>query len=352
MRVLVTGSEGYIGSLLGPYLVQRGHDVVGVDAGFYRTGWLYNGATMTVETLNKDIRLLSEADFEGVEAVVHMAELSGDPVGELAPAVTYEINHQGSLHVASTAKAAGVTRFVYTSSCSVYGAADRELVDENSPLAPQTAYAACKELVERDVAAMAGDDFSPIFLRNATVFGASPRMRFDIVLNNLAGLAWTTREIRMESDGTPWRPLVHVLDICKAIGCVLEAPRGRVHNQILNAGASEANYQIGEIAEVVARVFPGCEVTVGERGTDARSYRVSFAKIHELLPEFRCEWDAELGARQLLEIYSGIGLSHEDFLSRKFTRLKQIEYLLVTGQIDETFLWRPLGLALTEAPPP
>jgi nucleoside-diphosphate-sugar epimerase len=269
VRVLVTGSEGYIGSLLGPYLVERGHEVVGVDAGFYRAGWLYNGTTTSVETLNTDIRLLSEADLEGVEAVVHMAELSNDPLGQLAPGVTHEINHKGSLHVAATAKAAGASRFVYTSSCSVYGAATEDLVDEESPLAPQTAYAACKELVERDVAAMAEDEFSPTFLRNATAYGASPRMRFDIVLNNLAGLAWTTREIRMESDGTPWRPLVHLLDICRAVGCALEAPRERVHNQILNVGAPDANYQVREIAEIVGRVFPGCQVTVGDRGTDA-----------------------------------------------------------------------------------
>ena len=349
MRVLVTGSEGYIGCLLAPYLAERGHDVVGVDAGFYRAGWLSDEAPVGVETMTKDIRSLSEADFEGVEAVVHMAELSNDPLGELAPNVTREINHKGSVHVAATAKTAGASRFVYTSSCSVYGAATEELVDEESPLAPQTEYAICKELVEGDVAAMAGDDFSPTFLRNATAYGASPRMRFDIVLNNLCGVAWTTREIRMDSDGTPWRPLVHLLDICAAIGCVLEAPRERVHNQILNVGAPEANYRIREIAELVGRVFSGCELTVGDRGADARSYRVSFAKMRELVPEFKCGWEPEGGARQLLEVFSRVGLSHEDFLSRKFTRLKQIEYLRRTGQIDDSFFWRPLDRPLDEA---
>jgi nucleoside-diphosphate-sugar epimerase len=346
---MVTGSEGYIGCLLAPFLAERGHEVVGVDAGFYRAGWMYNGASRSVETLNKDIRSLTESDLEGADAVVHMAELSNDPLGQLAPTVTYEINHQGSLHVAATAKAAGVPRFVYTSSCSVYGAATQELVDEESPLAPQTAYAECKEMVERDVGEMAGDDFSPTFLRNATAYGASPRMRFDIVLNNLCGLAWTTGEIRMESDGTPWRPLVHLLDICNAVACVLEAPRERVHGQILNVGAPDANFQIREIAELVGKVFPGCEVTVGDRGADLRSYRVSFAKIHELLPELRCEWDPERGARQLLEVFSRVDLSGEDFLSRKFTRLKQIEYLLRTGQIDDAFLWKPMGVTPIEA---
>ena len=349
MRVLVTGNEGYIGCLLGPYLVERGHEVVGADAGFYRAGWLYNGVSRSVETMNKDIRLLTEADFEGIDAVVHMAELSNDPLGQLAPTATYEINHQGSLHVALTAKASGVERFVYTSSCSVYGAATQDLVDEESPLAPQTAYAECKGLVERDVGALAGDAFSPTFLRNATAYGASPRMRFDIVVNNLCGLAWTTREIKMESDGTPWRPLVHLLDICNAVACVLEAPRARVHGQILNVGAPDANFQVREIAELVGRVFPACAVTVGERGADRRSYRVSFRKIHELLPDFRCEWDPELGARQLLEVFSRVDLSYDDFVSRKFTRLKQIEYLLQTMQIDESFRWSPLGLAAAGA---
>jgi nucleoside-diphosphate-sugar epimerase len=339
VRVVVTGNEGYIGCLLAPYLAERGHDVVGVDTGFYRDGWLYNGPARSVETLNRDIRRLTVGDFEGVDAVVHMAELSNDPVGQLAPEVTHEINHRGSLHVAATAKAAGVERFVYTSSCSVYGAAVADLVDEQSPLAPQTAYAVCKQLVERDVAAMAEDDFSPTFLRNATAYGASPRMRFDIVLNNLAGLAWTTREIRMESDGTPWRPLVHLLDIANAVACVLEAPREAVHGQILNVGAPEANFQIREIAELVGRVFPGCEVTVGDRGADARSYRVSFAKIHELLPAFRTEWNPERGALQLLEVFSGVGLTHDDFVSRRFTRLKQIEHLQRTRQIDDGFFF-------------
>lgn len=344
MRVLVTGSDGYIGSLLGPYLVERGHEVGGLDAGFYRAGRLYNPGTVEVSTLTRDIRELTEADVEGFTAVVHMAELSNDPLGQLAPRITYDINHHGSVQLAAAARAAGVERFVYTSSCSVYGDSEEELVDEESPLSPQTAYAVCKERVEQDVAALAATDFSPTFLRNATAYGASPRMRFDIVLNNLCGLAWTTREIRMESDGTPWRPLVHVLDICQAIARVLEAPRDLVHNQVLNVGDRDANYQIRDVAEIVGRVFPECEVTVGRRGADRRSYRVSFAKIHELLPGFECDWNAELGARQLLEVFSAVDLTEEEFLSRSFTRLKQIEYLLRTGQIDGSFFWTPFEL--------
>ena len=345
MRVLITGSEGYIGSLLAPYLIERGHDVVGVDTGFYQDGWLYNATNVRPWTLCKDIRLLTAEDFEGVDAVVHMAELSNDPLSQFAEEATYAINHAGSLHVAATAKAVGVPRFIYTSSCSVYGAAAEDLVDEESPLRPQTTYAICKQLVERDVSAMADDDFSPTFLRNATAYGASPRMRFDIVLNNLAGLAWTTKEIRMESDGTPWRPLVHLLDIAKAVACVLESPRNLVHDQVLNVGDPGGNYQIREIAEIVGRVFPNCHVTIAGRGPDARSYRVSFAKIREVLPEFACEWNAELGAQQLLDAFSLVGLDENGFRSRSYTRLKQIQHLIATGQIDDAFLWRPVGRA-------
>ncbi len=341
MRVLVTGTEGYIGAVLAPYLLERGHDVIGVDTGFYRAGWLYNNGTrVTAKTLNKDIRRLSDADFEGLDAVVHMAELSNDPVGQLAPEITYEINHKGSMHIAELAKANGVSRFVYTSSCSVYGVATDESVTEESPVNPQTAYAVCKTLVERDVGELADDGFSPTFLRNATAYGASPRMRFDIVLNNLSGLAWTTKKIRMESDGTPWRPFVHILDICQAIACTLEAPRDAIHNEVLNVGDSRSNYQVREIAEIVGDVFEGCEITLADAaGPDNRSYRVSFDKIGRVLPDFSCAWDARKGAGQLRETFERIDLTAEQFLSRGFTRLKQIEYLLRTRQINPEFYW-------------
>lgn len=338
--MLVTGSDGYIGSLLCPFLAEQGHDVVGVDTGFYREGSLYDAGTPQVATLTRDIRELTEADLDGFEAVVHMAELSNDPLGQLVPEITFDINHHGSVRLATAARAAGVERFVYTSSCSVYGRSDEELVDETSPVAPQTAYAVCKERVERDVAELATDDFSPTFLRNATAYGGSPRMRFDIVVNNLCGLAWTTREIRMESDGTPWRPLVHVRDICQAIAVVLAAPRETVHNEVLNVGDRDANFQIRELAEIVARVFPDCEVTVGDRGPDERSYRVSFAKIHDRLPEFACDWTVERGAEELRDVFAAVRLSEDDFVSRRYTRLKQIEHLLATEQIDDSFSWR------------
>ena len=339
MKILVTGTEGYLGSLLAPVLIGAGHDVTGVDTGFYKVGWLYNGTPVTARTLNTDIRLLTTADLEGIDAVVHMAELSNDPLGQLAPTITYEINHLASVKLATLAKEAGVERFVYMSSCSVYGVATGADVTEESPTNPQTAYAECKTYVERDVSAMADDTFSPTFMRNATAFGASPRMRFDIVLNNLAGLAWTTREIAMTSDGTPWRPLVHGLDIAKAIRCTLDAPRDVVHNQIFNVGDTSQNYQVREIAEAVADVFTDCKLSFGDNGGDNRSYRVSFEKINTTLPGFACEWDAARGAQQLFDLFTRIDMSAETFESRGFTRLKQLEHLIRTSQIDERFFW-------------
>jgi len=339
--VLVTGTEGYIGAVVPQLLMERGHEVIGVDAGFHRSGWLYgNSVPVWPKTLEKDIRLLTAADIEGIDAIVHMAELSNDPVGQLNPQITYEINHLGSLHLARLAKEQGIERFVYTSSCSVYGIAEDDMVDEMSPTNPQTTYAICKTLVERDVAELADDGFSPTFLRNATAYGASPRLRFDIVINNLSGLAWTTKEIRMDSDGTPWRPFVHIRDIASAIACTLEAPRDVVHDEIFNVGNSRANYQVRDIAEVVRTVFTGCTVTLNPAGgPDTRSYRVSFDKINERLPGFSCSWDAERGVRELKEIFERVDLSAEDFAWRGYTRLKQIEYLLSSKQINDDFFW-------------
>lgn len=341
MRVLVTGTEGYIGAVVPGVLLERGHDVVGVDTGFHRAGSLYrNGTPVAPRTLLKDIRDLDEDDVEGFDAIVHMAELSNDPVGQLNPDITYDINHRGSVHLAELAKRRGIERFVYTSSCSVYGIAEQDTVDELSPTNPQTAYAVCKTMVERDVGAMADDGFSPVFLRNATAYGASPRMRFDIVLNNLSGLAWTAREIRMESDGSPWRPFVHIRDIAKSIACALEAPRDVVHGAVFNVGSSEANYQVRDIAEIVGSEFPGCTVTFAPGGgPDTRSYRVSFDKINDLLPGFSCDWDAKRGAAELHSVFSRIAMTEGDFAWRGFTRLKQIRYLLDTGQIDDRFFW-------------
>src|SRR6266404_471485 len=339
MRILVTGTEGYLGSLLAPELIRRGNEVIGLDTGYYKERMLYRNGEITPLTLAKDLRHLEADDLKGIDAIVHMAELSNDPAGQLAPHITYEINHKGSVRLAEMAKRAGIRRFVYMSSCSVYGVADKDFVDEESSVNPQTAYAECKTLVERDVRELSDGQFSPTFMRNATAYGASPRMRFDIVLNNLAGLAWTTKEIKMTSDGTPWRPLVHGLDIARAIIAVLQAPTEAIHNEVFNVGDTSHNYRVREIAEVVGEVFPDCRVSFGAPGQDNRSYRVSFEKIRKHLPGFRCAWDARRGAKQLYDLFKRIEMTKEVFEHRTFTRLKQLEYLIRTQQIDDHFFW-------------
>ena len=343
MKILVTGTEGYIGSILAPILMRAGHEVIGVDTGFYRDGWLYSNHKDTPfqpKMLNKDIRNLDPKDLDGIDAVVHLAELSNDPLGQNNPEVTYKINHLGSLSLAKLCKQVGIERFVYTSSCSVYGAGAGDFLDETSSVNPQTAYAECKVRVEKDVGGLADASFSPVFLRNATAYGASPRMRFDIVLNDLTGIAWTENKITMISDGTPWRPLVHVQDICSAIRCAIEAPRDAIHNQIFNVGNTDNNYRVKEIAEIVGGVFPGCEVTFGSDGSDNRSYRVNFDKINSQLPGFECQWNAESGANQLKQIYEQINMPFDIFKARPFTRIKQLLYLIETHQIDDDFFWR------------
>jgi nucleoside-diphosphate-sugar epimerase len=339
MRVLVTGTDGYIGSQLAPFLEGREHEVTGLDTGYYADGCLYDLPAIRHTTVRRDTREITLEDLRGFEAVVHLAELSNDPLGQLNPALTFRINHAASVRLARLCREAGVARFVYSSSCSVYGAGADAVRTEASQPEPQTAYAECKVLVERDVAALAAPGFTPTFLRNATAFGPSPRMRFDIVLNNLAGMAWTTHEIAMTSDGTPWRPLVHVLDICEAMGCVLEAPPEAVHGEIFNVGSDEQNYRVREIAEIIAEVFPDCRLSFGTIGSDRRSYQVAFGKIREHLPAFRCRRDARHGARELRELFDRIGLTPAMFEARHFTRLKQLEYLLAQSRLDPDLRW-------------
>jgi nucleoside-diphosphate-sugar epimerase len=340
MNILVTGSHGYIGAVLTPYLMQRGHDVTGLDTGYYREGCLFNPSfPRFAACINKDLRRITLDDLRGFDAIVHLAELSNDPLGQQNPTVTYAINHEGTVALAKKCIEAGIRRFVYTSSCSVYGTGSGEFKDEQSELNPQTAYAVCKTLVERDLSTLASDAFSPTFLRNATAYGVSPHMRFDLVLNNLAGFAWTLKEIRMVSDGTPWRPVVHIRDIAQAIACTLEAPTEAVHKQILNVGSTAENYQVRDLARIIADVFPGCLVTLGNSDGDNRSYRVSFDKIHNTLPGFRCEYDAAAGARELLHTFERIRMGDETFGFRAFTRLNQLRYLLETAQLDNELFW-------------
>ncbi len=341
-KVLVTGTDGYIGCLLAQLLVNQGHDVTGLDTGYYRDGWLFNPSSSSgfmPATIDCDLRRIEAEQLQGFDAIIHLAELSNDPLGENSPAVTRNINHEGSVRLAKLAIEAGIRRFVYTSSCSVYGLGDGSFLDEKSATNPQTEYARCKVLVENDIAQLASDDFSPVFLRNATAFGPSPRMRFDIVLNNLTGLAWAYKRIAMTSDGTPWRPLVHVLDICGAISCCLTAPPDSIHNQIFNVGSNSENYRISEIAEIVADTFPGCELSLGEEGGDNRSYRVLFDKIHERLPGYSCQWNVRQGAEQLRSVYERIEMDESLFEFRAYTRLKQLKHLIATRQIDDEFFW-------------
>jgi len=343
MKILVTGTEGYIGCRLAPYLIARGHEVTGLDTGFYRDGWLYTQPSkmpVSPRTILKDLRNVAEGDFAGFDAVVHLAELSNDPLGENNPEVTFRINHEGSVRIAQMAKAAGVSRFIYASSCSAYGLGSGDFLSEQSPVHPQTAYAKCKVLVERDVGRLVDDRFCAVFLRNATAFGASPRMRFDIVLNDLCARAWTTREITMTSDGSPWRPLVHIEDICEAIYRALEAPVDAIRGEIFNVGQNSENYRIREIADIVAQVFEGCAVTAGPPGGDNRSYRVACDKIATRLPGFRCRWNARQGAEELRSVFERVGFDRTMYQFRAYTRLKQLKHLQQTGQVDADLFWR------------
>jgi nucleoside-diphosphate-sugar epimerase len=330
---------------MAPVLAGRGHEVIGLDAGFYREGRLYDGPEAPLRVITKDIRQVTPADLRGFDAVVHLAELSNDPLGQYRPEVTYAINGDGSAALARLAKQAGVRRFVYSSSCSVYGAGTGEWKTETSPTEALTAYAACKLRTEAVLGTLADARFTPTMLRNATAYGASPRMRFDIVLNQFAGFAWTQGKIVMNSDGSPWRPLVHALDIAEAFACVLDAPEEAVHNQIFNVGCNEENYRVREIAEIVAAAFPGCATVYGPSNNDGRSYRVSFDKIATGLPGFRCRWTAAQGAAELREVFDRIQLTPERFAFRAFTRLAQLDYLQRSGKLDEQFYWRAAAAA-------
>jgi nucleoside-diphosphate-sugar epimerase len=340
MRILLTGIDGYLGALMGPVLARRGHDVTGLDAGYYRDGLLYDAGAPEIRTITKDIRQITVDDLRGYDAVVHLAELSNDPIGQNRPQVTYAINGEGSGNLARHAKEAGVERFIYSSSCSVYGAGGAEWKTEESPTEPLTAYAACKLRTEALLNSLADEDFSPTCMRNATAYGASPRMRFDIVLNTFAGLAWTTKQIIMVSDGTPWRPLVHAADIAEAFASVLDAPREAVHNQIFNVGSNDENYRVREIAEIVAAAFPGTSATFGPPTADGRSYRVSFDKIASMVPAFKCRHTAASGAAELRDIFERIQMTPEVFGFRAYTRLAQLQHLVATGQLDENFFMR------------
>jgi nucleoside-diphosphate-sugar epimerase len=339
LRVLITGTDGYIGCILAPLLIERGYEVVGLDTRYYHEALLGAAPDTSFPRIDKDLRHVGPEDLQGCDAVLHLAGLSNDALGQISSEVTHEINHVAAVRLAQLARDAGVTRFVYSSSCSVYGKSDADVVDERSPVDPKTDYALCKVLDEREIGALAGDSFSPTFLRNATAYGVSPRMRFDLVVNQLAALAWTRRKIALVSDGTPWRPLVHIRDISQAFVAALEAPREAVHNVVFNVGSTSANYQIREIATAVAEAFPGCELSFGSSDPDQRSYRVSFEKIAGQLPGFYCRWNLHRGVTELREFFEGVHLTEEQFAFRAFTRLRQLKHLIDDGQIDDRFFW-------------
>jgi nucleoside-diphosphate-sugar epimerase len=335
MKVLLTGHKGYIGAVAGPLLRAAGHDVVGLDTDLFE-GCDFGQAPEGLKEVRKDLRDLTKKDLDGFEAVVHLAALSNDPLGNLNAALTYDINHKASVHLAELAKAAGVKRFVFSSSCSTYGAAGDDFLDEEASLNPVTAYGESKVLVERDVTPLADDNFSPTFMRNATAYGASPRLRLDIVLNDLVASAYTTGQVYIKSDGTPWRPIVHIRDIV-----VLEAPQEKIHNQTFNVGLTDHNYRIRELADIVAEIVPGCRVEYApDGGPDKRCYRVNCDKIQRELPNFRPQWTARKGAQELYDAYRAAGLTREDMAEGRFLRIRNIQRLLDSGKLDSSLHWQ------------
>ncbi len=334
MRVLVTGHLGYIGTLLTPMLKQAGFDVVGLDSDLYAR-CTFGDFEPETPFIQKDIRDVEKRDLQGVDAIVHLAGLSNDPLGDLNPELTYEINHHASVRLAALAKDAGVGRFVFSSSCSTYGASGDELIDESATFNPVTPYGRSKVLVEQDVARMSDEHFSPTFLRNATAYGGSPRLRFDLVLNNLTAWAVTTGLIYLKSDGSPWRPLVHVEDICRAFTAVLQAPRPQVHNRAFNVGRTSENYRISELAQIVAETVPDCRVEYAPNaGPDKRNYRVTCDTIARDLPQFAPVWDARRGAQELDATYRRVGVTQDEFEGPRYKRILHIKQLLAEGAID------------------
>ena len=339
MRILVTGHSGYIGTVLVPMLLLEGHDVVGLDSDLYQR-CTFGEYIPYPRSIRKDLRDIEAKDVGGFDAVVHLAALSNDPLGNLDPNLTYEINHLASIKLAKLSKEVGVPRFLFSSSCSTYGAAGEEMLTEEAKFNPVTPYGHSKVLVEKELAELADDNFSPTFLRNATAYGVSPRLRFDIVLNNLVAWAFSTGKVLIKSDGTPWRPIIHIEDISRAFIAVLNAPREVIHNQAFNVGRNDQNYRIRELADIVKETVPRCQIEYAEdAGPDKRTYRVDFSKIAEKLPEFQPHWDARKGAQELYEAYKQYGLKLDEFEGPKYKRIDHIKQLLGDGLLDSSLRW-------------
>jgi nucleoside-diphosphate-sugar epimerase len=340
MKVLVTGHDGYIGAILVPLLQRAGHEVVGLDS-YWFEGCTFGESSQDVQSIRVDLRESKLDHLKGFDVVMHLAGISNDPMANLNPDCTFEINHRSSVRLAELAKQAGVERFIFSSSCSNYGAGGDGFLDESAAFNPVTAYGKSKVLVEQDVTGLADDSFSPTFLRNATAYGLSTKLRADLVINNLVGYAFTTGEVLIKSDGSPWRPLVHIEDISRAFLAVMEAPREKIHNEAFNVGRTEENYRIRDLAELVKQVVPGSTVKYAEGGSpDKRDYRVDCGKIASVLGEFKPTWTALKGMHELYEAYKAYGLTTEEFLSARYLRIKTIEGLMAKGMLDDDLRWK------------